>query len=268
MWEKLLNELVSLGTSFGLKLLGAIVLLIVGLRLVKQLKRWIKRSKKLQKVDDSVRSFMASFVAIVLDVLLFVSAAMILGVPAASFITLLASGGVAIGLAMQGALSNFAGGLMILLFKPFKVGDYIEAGSESGMVKDITVVYTVLTTVDNKRVTIPNGTIMSSNITNYSAEKLRRVDLTFTTAYDCDVETTKAVLTEVVTAHPLVLADPAPFVRLSAHGDSALVFTVRAWCQTDDYWTVHFDLTEAVKAAFDRHGITIPFPQVDVHMNP
>lgn len=268
MLENLLNTLLEIGTTMGLKLLAALLLIIVGLRLVKQLKKWIHHSKRLQRIDESVRSFLASFIGIVLNIALFVTAAMILGVPTTSFLTLLASGGVAIGLATQGALSNFAGGLMILLFKPFKVGDYIEAGSESGTVKDITVVYTVLTTLDNKQITIPNGTLTNSNITNYSTEPLRRVDLTFTTSYDCAVEKTKALLMEVTKAHPLVLDDPEPFVRLSAHGDSALVYAVRAWCRNDDYWTVHFDLTESVKEAFDRHSITIPFPQVDVHMNP
>ena len=178
----------------------------------------------------------------------------------------LASCGVAIGLALQGSLSNFAGGLMILFFKPFKVGDFIEASGESGVVTEITVVYTVLTTPDNKRVTIPNGSLTNSVIENYSAEPLRRVDLTFSTDYGCDIDMVKTVIGKLVEEHPLALAEPEPFVRLSAHGDSALTYAVRVWCKSEDYWTVHFDLTESVKKAFDQHDISIPYPQMDVHI--
>ena len=198
--------------------------------------------------------------------MLVITIASILGIPATSFITILASCGVAVGLALQGTLSNFAGGLMLLLFKPFKVGDYVEVAGEAGTVAEISVVYTVILTVDNRRITIPNGSLTNSVIENYSAEEQRRVDLTFCTAYDCDIEKTKKVITDVVSAHSLVLSDPAPFVRLSAHGESSLTYTVRAWCKTENYWDVHFDLTEQVKEAFDKNGIQIPYPQMDVHV--
>lgn len=265
-WQSILNYLIQLATSWGIKLLEALVLLLVGLKLINWLKKWLKTSPKLDKLDSGLRSFLCSFASIVLYALLIVVVASILGIPATSFITILASCGVAVGLALQGSLSNFAGGLMILFFKPFKVGDYIEASGEAGVVQEITVVYTVLLTNDNKRVTIPNGGLTNSVIKNYSAEELRRVDLTFNVAYDSDIEQVKSLITALAVAHPLALKEPAPFVRLSAQGDSALTFTARVWCKNADYWSVHFDLNEGVKKAFDEKGIAIPFPQMDVHV--
>lgn len=265
-WENLPDRLIEFATSWGIKLLAAIFILVIGLKLIRWLTKWLKTTHKLHKVDPSLRSFLASFSNILMYFLLVITIASILGIPATSFITILASCGVAISLALQGTLSNFAGGLMLLLFKPFKVGDYVDVAGESGKVAEISVVYTVLLTSDNKRVTIPNGSITNAVIKNYSAEKLRRVDLTFSTAYNCDIETTKKVINEVISAHSLVLSDPAPFVRLSAHGDSALTYTVRVWCRSENYWDVNFDLTEQVKQAFDKNGIEIPFPQMDVHV--
>jgi len=192
---------------------------------------------------------------------------MILGVPVTSFITILASCGVAIGLALQGSLSNFAGGLMILFFKPFKVGDYIEAAGESGTVSEISVVYTVLLTPDNKKITIPNGTLTNSVIENYSSEATRRVDFTFNTGYECDIEKVKELILKIISEHPAALKEPEPFVRLSAHGESSLTYSARVWCNSEDYWNLYFDTIEAVKNAFDENKISIPYPQIDVHVN-
>ena len=266
-FDKIVNYLVELATTTGLKLLGAIVLVIVGMKGIKWLRKWIRTSEKLNKIDDSLRSFMISFSSVVLYIVLFITVAVILGIPTTSFITMLASCGVAIGLALQGSLSNFAGGIMILIFKPFKVGDYIEAAGESGTVTEISVVYTELLTVDNKKITIPNGTITNSVIENYSAEKIRRVDLEFNTAYDCDIEKVKKIITEVLESHPKALKNPEIFVRLSAHNESALTYTARVWCKTEDYWDVNFDVIESVKKAFDENGIKIPYNQLDVHID-
>ena len=156
---------------------------------------------------------------------------------------------------------------MILFFKPFKVGDYIEASGESGTVVEISVVYTVLLTPDNKRITLPNGSLTNASIKNYSSEETRRVDLTFSADYSSDVETVKKIILENIEAHPLALKDPAPFVRLSAHSDSALTYTARIWTKSADYWDVYFDLTESVKLAFDKNNIKIPYPQLDIHIN-
>lgn len=265
-WNVVLEDLIKLVTSFGITLLKAIVVLVVGLRLIKWAKKWLKSSPKLDKLDLGVRSFLGSFVSIGLYVLLIIVLAGIVGIPATSFITILASCGVAIGLALQGSLSNLAGGLMLLLFKPFKVGDYIEACGEAGTVTEITVVYTVLLTPDNKRITLPNGTLTNSTIENYSAEELRRVDLTVNVAVDSDVSKVKGYLESLAQSHPLVLAEPEPMVRLSAHSDSALTFTARAWCKNEDYWDVYFDLTEGVEKTFADNGIKVPYPQMDVHV--
>ncbi len=267
MWEKILNFIIELATSFGIKLVAAIFVFVVGAKIINWFVKWLKKSPKLDNMDASLRSFIASFSRIGLYICLVITVAVILGIPTTSFITALASCGVAIGLAMQGFLSNFAGGLMILLFKPFKVGDYIEAADGSGTVEDISVVYTVLTTPDNKRITVPNGLLTNESITNYSVNNTRRVDLTFSASYKNDVEAVKAILTEVVTSHPLVMKKPAPFIRLASHADSSLNYSVKVWCKNKDYWTVHFDLTEAVKKAFDENGIEIPYPQLDVHID-
>lgn len=265
--DKLWDFLFELISTLGVKILSTIIIIIVGFKLIKWLKKWIKTSNKLDKIDDGIRSFIGSFVGVVLYIVLFVTIATRLGIPTASFVAALASGFAAIGLAMQGALSNFAGGMMILLFKPFKVGDYIETEDSEGIVVDITTIYTVLRTYDNKTITIPNGTLTNSVIENYTTAENRRVDLTFGTSYNCDVDTVKKILMDVLKAHPLVLSDPEPFARLSEHSDSALTYAVRAWCKTEDYWDVKFDIIEGVKKAFDENNIEIPFPQMDVHID-
>ena len=265
--EKFIDTVVEFATSFGFKLVEAIIVLVVGLWLIKIIKKFIRKSPRLDKLDASLRSFLSSFASFALAVVLIITIVSILGVPVTSFLTVLASCGVAIGLALQGSLANFAGGIMILLFKPFRVGDFIDASGQSGTVKDITVVYTVLLTPDNKQITIPNGTLTNSVITNFSTESTRRVDLTFSVAYDSDGELVKSLLTNLATKHPLVLSDPAPFVKMSKHGDSAIEYIVRVWCNKEDYWTINFDLTEQVKVAFDENNIKIPFPQMEVHID-
>ncbi len=266
-FSKIIDDIVEFATTTGFKLIAAIIIVIVGMKAIKWLKKWIKTSPKLDKIDSSLRSFAMSFLSVVLYALLFVTVLMILGVPATSFVAVLTTCAAAIGLALQGSLSNFAGGIMILLFKPFKVGDYIEAAGESGVVSEISVVYTELLTPDNKRITIPNGTLTNSVIENYSSEDLRRVDLTFKTSYDCDVEKVKSIIAKVIKNHPKVMENPEPFVRLSEHGDNALTYAARVWCKNADYWDVNFDILESVKKAFDENDITIPYNQLDVHVD-
>lgn len=266
-FSKLVDTVMEMGASFGLKIIEAIIILIVGLKLVKVVKKFLRQSPKLEKIDAGLRTFLASASSILLYALLIITIAMILGVPVTSFITILASCGVAVGLALQGSLSNLAGGIMILLFKPFKVGDFIEATGEIGTVNEISVMYTEILTLDNRRVTIPNGSLTNSVIENYSSEATRRVDLTFNTSYANDVEKVKEVIMGVVESHPAALKTPAPFVRLSGHKESALEYTVRIWCNSADYWDVYFDTMENVKKAFDENGIKIPFNQLDVHID-
>ena len=257
---------VDLMASIGGKLLIALLVLVVGLYVVKRIKKFIKSSHRLDKLDISLRSFLSSFASIALYIVLFITLAMVLGIPVTSFITVLATCGAAIGLALQGALSNFAGGLMILLFKPFKVGDYIEAAGEAGTVSEITVVYTVLLTPDNKQITIPNGSITNAVIENYSAKDTRRVDWLFTADYSCDSEKVKALIEKVVTNHPKALSNPEAFVRVSKCADSGVEYTARVWVNSADYWDVYFDVLEGVKAVFEENKITVPYPQMDVHV--
>ena len=265
--EKIVEFLFELFASLGLKILASLIVLFIGGKLIKFAKKWIKVSPKLEKVDMGVRTFLSSFLGITLYVILFISIAMILGIPTTSFITALASCGVAIGLALQGALGNLAGGIMILIFKPFKIGDYITTTSASGTVSNITIMYTVLTTPDNKVITIPNGTLTNSVIENYSTSEKRRVDLVFTTGYDCNIDKVKEILLTVANSHEKVLKDPEPFARLTKHGDSSLEYTVRVWCMAEDYWDVNFDLMEAVKKDFDANSVSIPYPQMDIHID-
>lgn len=257
---------VDLMASIGGKLLIALLVLVVGLYIIKRIKRFIKSSHRLDKLDVSLRSFLSSFASIALYIVLFITLAMVLGIPVTSFITVLATCGAAIGLALQGALSNFAGGLMILLFKPFKVGDYIEAAGEAGTVSEITVVYTVLLTPDNKQITIPNGSITNAVIENYSAKDTRRVDWLFTADYSCDSEKVKMLIEKVVTSHQKALSNPEAFVRVSKCAESGVEYTARVWVNSADYWDVYFDVLEGVKSAFEENKITVPYPQMDVHV--
>ncbi len=265
--EKIIEFLFDLLASLGIKIITALIVLFIGSKLIKFLKKWIKNSPKLDKIDMGVRTFLSSFSGISLYAILFISIAMILGIPTTSFVTALASCGVAIGLALQGALGNLAGGIMILIFKPFKVGDYINTASTSGTVSNITIMYTVLTTPDNKIITIPNGSLTNSVIENYSASDERRVDLVFSTGYDCDIDKVKKILLDAANRHEKVLKDPEPFARLTKHADSSLEYILRVWCRASDYWDVNFDLIETVKKDFDENGISIPYPQMDIHID-
>ena len=265
--EQIINKLIEFASSSGFKIIAVIILSVIGFKVIKWIKKWIRTSPRLNMIDSSLRSFAVSFVSVVLYSLLFVTALMILGVPATSFVAVLTTCAAAIGLALQGALSNFAGGIMILLFKPFKVGDYIETSGESGTVSEISVVYTEILTFDNERITIPNGTLTNSVIKNYSSEEFRRVDFTFRTSIDADVENVKKIIRNVIECNPMALDNPSPFVRLSEQGKSALLFDVRIWCKNADYWEVKYDTIESVKKAFDENGINVPHNQLDVHVN-
>lgn len=265
--ENFFDFLIATAKTVGLRLVYAALVVFVGLRLIKFLTTRLRRNKKLAAVEPSAFSFLMSCVSVTLHIIVFVAAARILGVDMTSAVALLASVGVAIGLALQGALGNFIGGIMILLFKPFSVGDYIETGTQCGTVREITVFYTKLTTLDNKMITLPNGTLTNASITNYSAEATRRVDLVFSVAYDSDIERVKALLLDTAQRQRLALADPAPTARLTRQNASALDFTLRVWCATADYWDLVYDLNEEVKKVFDENGVVIPFPQLDVHLD-
>ncbi len=266
LFNKLLHFLFDLVTSYGIKVLAALFLLVIGLKISSIIVKRVRKSKLYHKADESVAHFLVNILNIGLKVLVIVSAALVLGVPAASFVALLTSGGVAIGLALQGSLSNFAGGIMILLYKPFKNGDYIEYGDYAGTVVDISIFYTVLNTPDNKVVHCPNGALSNANVINYSQRDTRRVELKINYAYGTDPEFVNRILLDVASRNDLISDDPAPFCRLHSCNDSALTSVLRVWCHNADYWTVYFDLTEQVTQALNANNIVIPYPQMDVHV--
>ena len=268
-FEALFDTLLELAATIGLKILYAIAVLVVGLKLIKWLKKRLPALPFMSRLDSGLRSFLSSTLAIVLYALLFISVAMIMGIPTTSFIAALASCLAAIGLAMQGSLSNFAGGLMILMFKPFRTGDYISAPelNVEGFVREITVVYTVLRTFDNIEVTIPNGTLANSVLKDMSIAETRRVDFSFRVDPACPLEKIESVLAEVLAANENVLPDPAPSIVVTDITDSAVVYGVRVWCPGSKYWDTKFGVNRAVKLAFDQQGIRIPLQQMVVHLD-
>ena len=264
--EKWLKNVGEQAFYFLIRLAAAGLLLFIGSKLIKFLMNRFKRSKLYQKMAPGLASFMASGSRIVLYIILILMCFGVLGIETASFLALFTSGGVAIGLAFQGAVTNLAGGVMILLFHPFRVGDYIETTEIAGTVNAISVLYTVVLTPDNKRVTVPNGSLTNAAITNYSAEGQRRVELTFSVSYDCDIDKVKQILLSVAESDPKALKDPAPLARLKTQSASSLDFVLRVWCAPENYWDLYFDLNENVKKALDEADMEIPFPQMDVHM--
>ncbi|WZL72331.1 mechanosensitive ion channel [Clostridiaceae bacterium 35-E11] len=253
--------------AYGPKLMGAVILLIVGLWAVKGIIKILDNALKKSKVDASLHTFIKSVSSFVLKIVVLITAAATLGIPMTTFIAILSAAGLAIGLALKDSLSNFAGGILILTFRPFNVGDFIEAQGHMGTVKEIHLLYTYLNTPDNKRVVIPNGELSNARVVNFSAEKTRRIDLIFGIGYEEDITKAKEVLTRLVMNHPLTLKDPEPVVRVTEHAASSINFAVKVWCQSEHYWAIYYDLHEQVKMVFDQEGINIPFPQMDVHLH-
>ncbi|MDT8400630.1 MAG: mechanosensitive ion channel [Bacteroidales bacterium] len=264
--DALLSNIAELATTYGLKLVLAIVVLVVGLIVIKALTRGAVRMMKKGNVGDSLLPFLRNLISITLKVLLLISILSMIGIQMTSFIAVLGAAGLAVGLALQGTLQNFAGGVIILLFKPYKVGDYITTQGFSGTVKEIQIFTTVLTTPDNQTVIIPNSPIAVNALTNYSTQETRRVDFTFGIAYSDDIDKARSVIMKIINDDERILKDPEPLVKISNLGDSSVDFATRVWVNSGDYWNVFFDTNEKVKKAFDREGISIPFPQQDVHL--
>ena len=268
-WQSIKEFFSSSFGEFLVSLAVAILVLVIGWILIKWILKLLSRSKLSKKMDKSAFTFFRSAISITLKVVLILTAASIVGVPSASIIALIGSIGVAIGLALQGILSNLAGGLMILIFKPFAVGDYIQPqDTEGGTVKDISIFYTTLLTVDNRTIVLPNGDLSNKPMENYTKMDKRRLDMRFSVGYDSDIEKVKMVMQKVIDRQEKLHREPAPFARLREMGDSALIFEMRSWCNTDDYWSCYFDINEQMKEAFDAAGFNIPYPQMDVHMVP
>ena len=245
----------------------AIVFIVIGFKLSSWLAKKVKTSKGLEKMDKSLAGFLCSFISISLKILVVVIAATIVGFDVTALSAVLATAGVTAGLALQGSLSNLTGGLMILFFRPFKVGDFIDTHSDSGTVSEIGIFYTTLVTGDNKTITVPNGLLSNATVVNYSTKGTRRVDMEFTASYNSDIDMVNKVMLTVAGANPKILKDPAPFAALIRQDSSALVFVLRVWCNSPDYWNVYFYLEESMKKAFDIKGIEIPFSQLDVHIS-
>ena len=251
--------------EYGIKVLGAIVIWIIGSWVIKKLNKGIAKVMTKQNYDISLQKFLLNLIGWGLKILLFLAILSQLGVETTSFAAILAAAGLAVGMALQGSLGNFAGGVLIMVFKPFKIGDLIEAQGEIGVVKEIEIFTTKLTGLSNKEIIIPNGSLSNGNIINYTTEGTRRVDLVFGVSYDADIKQSKDVIMNVLTSHPKVLKDPTPAVTVLELADSSVNFAVRPWCNTEDYWDVYFDVTENVKEALDAAGIEIPYPhQVEI----
>jgi small conductance mechanosensitive channel len=261
-----LENIKELIMEYAPKVVTALVILIVGWIIIGLI---VKTSKKLMQkkgLDVTLQNFLASLIGWALKILLFVTVISQLGIATTSFAAILGATGLAIGLALQGALSNFAGGVLIMIFKPFKIGDLIEAQGVLGVVKEIEIFTTKITSPENKLIIIPNGTLSNGNITNYSEEGKLRVDLTIGVSYDADIKQTKDILMQVLTDNSKVLKDPAPTVNVSELADSSVNFAVRPWATPENYWDVYFETTENVKTALDKAGIEIPYPHsVEIH---
>ncbi|KIO44077.1 MULTISPECIES: mechanosensitive ion channel family protein [Porphyromonadaceae] len=266
-WDVFLTKVIDLGVSLGSKLLIALVVFLVGRWIVKKLNRLLVTILEKRKVEASLSSFVKSLVSITLNLLLIIIVIGVLGIETSSFIALFASAGVAIGMALSGTLQNFAGGVMILLFKPFKVGDFIEAQGQSGTVKEIQIFNTIVTTADNKIIIIPNGGLSTGIMKNYSKEETRRVDWQFGIAYGDNYDKAKEVIGRLLDEDSRVLKTPAYFIALTSLGDSSVNIVVRAWVNAADYWGVFFDMNEKVYKTFARENLNIPFPQMDVHVH-
>jgi small conductance mechanosensitive channel len=260
------DYVMNLINTYGFKILAAIVILIVGRIAVGIVTGVVQRLMVRHQADVTLTRFVASLTKITLMTFVVIAAIRALGVETTSFVAVIGAAGLAIGLALQGTLANFAAGVMLIIFKPFKAGDYIEGGGASGTVDAVQIFNTVLKTPDNKMVIIPNSKVTGDNITNYSAMAQRRIDLVFGIGYDDDIRKAKATLARILGEDDRVLKDPAPTVAVLELGDSSINFVVRPWVKTSDYWAVYFDITEKVKLTFDAEGISIPFPQRDVHL--
>lgn len=263
--DQSIQTLLRGGWEAALKtVLMALLVLIVCLVIKRIFLRLLDGALDRGRTDKSFHGFIRSSLNVVLWFVTIMIVAEMLGINATSLLALVSIAGLAVSLSVQDTLANLAGGLSILATHPFKVGDYVEIGSNAGTIQEIGMVYTKLTTVDNRRIVVPNSIVSDAEVTNYTAEPLRRVDLLITASYDAPVDLVKKTLQGVMYAHEKVLMDPPPFARLNSHGESALEYAVRAWCETDDYWEVYHDLLEQIVEAFDREGISIPYPQMEV----
>ena len=261
------SEILDFAATFGINLIIALIILFVGFKIARIAGTGVARVLERRNSDLGLITFMKSFVSSLVKVLTVITVFTQVGVEMTSFIAILGAAGFAIGMAFSGTLSNLAGGVMILIFKPFKVGDFVEAQGVMGTVKEIQIFHTIMTTPDNKTIIVPNGPLSNGNLTNFSTQPTRRVTLTFSFSYGEDLQLAKNTIMEILENHPKILKDPAPFIALAELGDSSVNLTVRGWVKKEDFWEVTFFLNESVYEKFNEvEGLTIPFPQMDVHL--
>ena len=262
----MMEKIQAMGLEYGIKILGALLVLIVGMWIAKAIKKGIVKLMEKKGLDPTLVSFLSALIYVGLQAFVIVAALGELDIQTASFIAVLGAAGLAIGLALQGSLANFASGVLMIIFKPFVVGDFIEAAGTMGSVVEISIFTTVLTAPDNKKVIVPNAQVMGGNITNFNANGTRRVDLVAGISYGDDIDKAKGALEGLLAADARILKTPEPTVAVVEMADSSVNLVVRPWCTGADYWDVYFDTTEAIKKRFDEEGISIPFPQQDVHL--
>jgi small conductance mechanosensitive channel len=264
------QQLINLGTEtlikFGGKLVAALAIVVIGFWLAGKLTKGFKLILNKREIDPTLRPFLTGLVKTVLQILVIISAIGVLGIEATSFVAILGSAGIAFGMALSGTLQNFAGGVVLLVLKPFKVGDFIEAQNYTGTVKAIQIFNTFLTTPDNKVIILPNGALSSNSIVNFTSETMRRVDITVGIAYGDSYDTAKKVIMDLIDAEPRILGDPAPFVGLLTLADSSVNLVLRAWTKPEDYWDVYFELNENIYKTIPQKGLHFPYPQMDIHI--
>lgn len=264
--NSLYDKAINFALNYGPKVIGAVLVLIIGLWIIKKVTKSITKLMEKRSIDASLRPFLISLIAVLLKVLLIISVMTMLGIEMTSFIAILGAAGLAVGMALSGTLQNFAGGVMLLIFKPFKVGDFVEAQGYMGTVAEIQIFNTILTTPDNKTIIIPNGGLSTGSMTNFSTQENRRIDFVFGIGYGDDLEKAKDIIKNIVQNDTRIHKDPEPFVRMSEMADSSVNITTRIWANAADYWDIYFDTMEEVYKQFNEKGINIPYPQMDVHI--
>ncbi len=265
-WDNILELLRTTGLEFGINLVTAIAIFYIGRIVVRLLTRGLRKVMQAQEIDKTLESFVCNLASMVLLTFVIIASVSALGIQTTSFIAVVGAAGLAIGLALQGSLSNFASGVLIVMFRPYKVGDWVEAAGVAGTIVEVQILTTVFKTGDNKSIIVPNGQVMNSVITNYSANDQRRIDMVVGVSYDDDLDKVRATLEDLIAADDRILDDPACLIAVAELADSSVNFVVRPWVKSSDYWGVKFDLTEAIKKRFDKEGIAFPFPQQDVHL--
>ena len=266
IYEHALEKFYAWLSESGIKILFGLLILWIGFKLIKKVLNILNSIFERRNVDVTLASFLDGFINICLKILLILIIMNYVGLSTSGIIALLGSAGIAVGLALKESLSHFAGGVIILFIRPFNVGDYIEGAGESGKIDKIGIFYTYMSTVDNKQIMIPNGSLANGIVTNYTAQEKRRVDHVFSVGYEQDIRKVKDAIFSVINLNELILRDPEPFVAVSELGDNSVKFTVKVWTKNEDYWKVYYDIIEKIKIKFDEENISIPYPQMDVHL--